>query len=218
MVHLSIKRPTATAHQSTSVQCATQPTTRVAGFVGQKKKTCLRHIPQAWNDMDDTVSHPMMPIIGGLSSAYILAMSTCLSGSAYAAECPDFTTASSGDAKGLQFCDLKVGDGDAPVKGSFIKVHYEGRLDSDSASGTFDSSYDRRRPLGFSVGIGQVIRGWDFGILGDGGDIPAMKAGGKRKLVIPADLGYGARGAGGVIPPNATLYFDVEYLGRLGKK
>ena len=104
------------------------------------------------------------------------------------------------------------------MKGSFIKVHYEGRLDSDSTSGTFDSSYDRRRPLGFSVGIGQVIRGWDFGILGDGGDIPAMKAGGKRKLVIPADLGYGARGAGGVIPPNATLYFDVEYLGRLGKK
>ena len=132
--------------------------------------------------------------------------------------CPSMVTASSGDAAGLQYCDIKEGEGESPVKGAFIKVHYEGRLDSDIASGTFDSSYDRGRPLGFSIGTGQVIRGWDLGILGDGDSIPAMKPGGKRKLVIPSELGYGSRGAGNVIPPNATLYFDVEYLGRLGRK
>lgn len=82
----------------------------------------------------------------------------------------------------------------------------------------FDSSYDRGRPLAFSIGTGQVIRGWDLGILGDGKSIPPMKPGGKRKLIIPSDLGYGSKGAGGVIPPNATLYFDVEYLGGLGQK
>lgn len=98
------------------------------------------------------------------------------------------------------------------------QVHYNGRLDSDIASGTFDSSYERGRPLAFAVGTGQVIRGWDAGILGDGSSVPPMLPGGKRQLVIPPDLAYGARGAGGVIPPNATLYFDVELVGRLGKK
>lgn len=176
-----------------------------------------RCIPRARRYDEDRPGDMMMALIGGLSSACVLAASSWC-GPALASACPEYVTASTGDAKGLQFCDLTVGDGDTPVKGSFIKVHYEGRLDSDSASGTFDSSYDRRRPLGFSVGTGQVIRGWDYGILGDGGDIPAMKAGGKRRLVIPSDLGYGSRGAGGVIPPNATLYFDVEFLGRLGQK
>eukprot|EP00890_Picochlorum_soloecismus_P002116 jgi/Picsp_1/2905/NSC_01130-R1_fkbp-type peptidyl-prolyl cis-trans isomerase len=134
---------------------------------------------------------------------------------AYAAMCPQLTKSESG----LEFCDVKEGDGDTPVKGAFIKVHYSGRLDSDSASGTFDSSYDRGRPLGFAVGTGQVIKGWDQGILGDGKTVPGMKPGGKRQLVIPPGLGYGERGAGGgIIPPNATLYFDVEYLGRLGQK
>ena len=134
---------------------------------------------------------------------------------AYAAMCPQLTRSESG----LEFCDVKEGDGDTPVKGAFIKVHYSGRLDSDSASGTFDSSYDRGRPLGFAVGTGQVIKGWDQGILGDGKKVPGMKPGGKRQLVIPPGLGYGERGAGGgIIPPNATLYFDVEYLGRLGQK
>jgi len=136
-------------------------------------------------------------------------------GAAYAAMCPELTKAESG----LEFCDMKEGDGDTPAKGAFIKVHYSGRLDSDSASGTFDSSYDRGRPLGFAVGTGQVIKGWDQGILGDGKTVPGMKPGGKRQLVIPPGLGYGERGAGGgIIPPNATLYFDVEYLGRLGQK
>jgi FKBP-type peptidyl-prolyl cis-trans isomerase FkpA len=84
-------------------------------------------------------------------------------------------------------------------------VHYTGWL----ADGTkFDSSHDRRRPFGFKLGAGQVIKGWDEGVAG-------MKVGGKRKLVIPAALGYGARGAGGVIPPNAELTFEVELLGVL---
>ena len=76
----------------------------------------------------------------------------------------------------------------------------------------FDSSYDRGRPLSFRVGAGEVIKGWDMGIAGGDG-IPPMKAGSRRRLVIPPQLGYGARGAGGVIPPNATLVFDVQYLG-----
>jgi len=144
-----------------------------------------------------------------IAAAASLALAT---GPVHAA-CPDLNTA----PDGLKWCDVVQGTGDSPVKGAFIKVHYEGRLDSDIASGTFDSSYDRGRPLGFSVGTGQVIKGWDHGILGGDGVDP-MKKGGKRKLVIPAELGYGSRGAGGVIPPNATLYFDVEYLGRVGEK
>ena len=122
----------------------------------RRSQRSLRHIPRAWNGVDEDASHPMASIVGGFASVCVLAASSCLSGAAYASECPEYVTASAGDAKGLQFCDLKVGDGDAPVKGSFIKVHYEGRLDSDSASGTFDSSYERRRPLGFSIGTGQV--------------------------------------------------------------
>jgi len=137
---------------------------------------------------------------------------------AMADSCPTFKTVSSGEAKGLQWCDVKVGDGESPVPKAFIKAHYTGSLDSEMASGVFDSSYDRRKPLGFMVGTHQVISGWDLGILGDGNELPAMKAHGVRKLVLPPNLAYGERGAGGVIPPNATLYFDIEYLGRLGQK
>lgn len=112
-------------------------------------------------------------------------------------------------ASGLQFCDLVEGTGPTPAKGSLIRCHYEGRLASNNT--VFDSSYERGRPLTFKVGVREVISGWDLGILGEEG-IPPMKEGGKRKLVIPADLAYGARGAGGVIPPNATLVFEVELL------
>ncbi|KAG7671420.1 hypothetical protein Ndes2526A_g02053 [Nannochloris sp. 'desiccata'] len=128
--------------------------------------------------------------------------------------CPDMIKV----ADGLQYCDVKLGSGDPPVKGSFIKVHYNGRLDSDTASGTFDSSYERGRPLGFAVDTGQVIKGWDEGILGGEGVSP-MLPGGKRQLIIPPALGYGDRSVGGgLIPANSTLYFDVELIGRLGKK
>ncbi|UOP05648.1 FKBP-type peptidyl-prolyl cis-trans isomerase [Conchiformibius kuhniae] len=98
--------------------------------------------------------------------------------------------------------DLTVGDGAEAVKGKDITVHYTGWLTDGTK---FDSSLDRRQPLTITLGAGQVIRGWDEGFAG-------MKAGGKRKLTIPPEMGYGARGAGGVIPPNATLVFEVELL------
>lgn len=109
---------------------------------------------------------------------------------------------------GIQYVDEKEGTGPSPVKGARIKAHYTGRLTNGTK---FDSSYDRGQPLAFAVGVGQVIKGWDEGILGGPG-MPAMKEGGKRKLIIPPGLAYGARGAGGVIPPNATLEFDVELV------
>lgn len=105
-------------------------------------------------------------------------------------------------ASGLKYVDLVVGKGASPVQGKQVKVHYTGTLENGTK---FDSSVDRRQPFSFVIGVGQVIKGWDEGVMG-------MKVGGKRKLVIPANLGYGARGAGGVIPPNATLLFDVELL------
>ena len=107
---------------------------------------------------------------------------------------------------GLKYCDVVVGGGAGALKGQTIKAHYTGRLEDGRV---FDSSYDRGSPLTFRAD--QVIKGWGIGILGDD-EIPAMRVGGKRKLVIPADLGYGSRGAGGVIPGNATLLFDVELV------
>jgi len=108
---------------------------------------------------------------------------------------------------GLQFIDLKVGTGPAAAPRDTVRVHYTGWLYNNGVKGTkFDSSLDRGQPFGFALGAGQVIRGWDEGVAG-------MKIGGKRTLIIPPELGYGERGAGGVIPPNATLMFDVELLG-----
>lgn len=104
---------------------------------------------------------------------------------------------------GLQYEDLAVGSGETAGSGQFVTVHYTGWLTNGKK---FDSSLDRGDPFGFSLGKGQVIAGWDEGVEG-------MKIGGKRKLTIPPELGYGARGAGSVIPPNATLVFEVELLG-----
>mgnify|MGYP003345472626 FL=1 len=103
---------------------------------------------------------------------------------------------------GLQYTDLEVGTGAEASAGQTVVVHYRGTLEDGSQ---FDASYDRGQPFSFPLGAGRVIKGWDEGVQG-------MKVGGKRKLVIPPDLGYGARGAGGVIPPNATLIFEVELL------
>ena len=107
---------------------------------------------------------------------------------------------------GLQYEDTIPGTGAEAKAGQHVTVHYTGWLYNDGVKGAkFDSSKDRNAPFEFALGAGQVIRGWDEGVQG-------MKVGGVRRLVIPADLGYGARGAGGVIPPNATLLFEVELL------
>lgn len=106
---------------------------------------------------------------------------------------------------GLQYVVITEGDGAAPQTGNRVFVHYVGTLEDGTK---FDSSRDRGRPFDFVLGQGQVIKGWDEGV-------GMMKVGDRRKLIIPPDLGYGARGAGGVIPPNATLVFDVELL-RIG--
>lgn len=107
---------------------------------------------------------------------------------------------------GLQITDSKAGTGASPRTGQICVMHYTGWLYQNGAKGAkFDSSVDRGQPFEFPIGTGRVIRGWDEGVAG-------MKVGGKRTLIIPPDLGYGARGAGGVIPPNATLIFEVELL------
>src|SRR5262252_735812 len=105
-------------------------------------------------------------------------------------------------SSGLKYVDQVIGTGEVAVAGKTASVHYTGWLENGKK---FDSSVDRGQPFSFPLGAGRVIKGWDEGVQG-------MKVGGKRKLIIPSNLGYGARGAGGVIPPNATLIFEVELL------
>uniref|UniRef100_A0A0F7H0W3 peptidylprolyl isomerase n=1 Tax=Erodium texanum TaxID=28960 RepID=A0A0F7H0W3_EROTE len=117
---------------------------------------------------------------------------------------------------GLAFCDKVVGYGPQAVKGQLIKAHYVGKLENGKV---FDSSYNRGKPLTFRVGAGEVIKGWDLGILGGEG-VPPMLAGGKRTLKLPPELGYGMRGAGCkggscIIPPESVLLFDVEFIGKV---
>jgi len=118
-----------------------------------------------------------------------------------------YTMAFNTTASGLQYEDTVVGEGAEAKAGQNVTVHYTGWLYNNGVQGAkFDSSVDRNDPFEFALGAGMVIKGWDEGVQG-------MKVGGKRTLIIPPELGYGARGAGGVIPPNATLMFDVELLG-----
>lgn len=137
-----------------------------------------------------------------LATAILLCLAPPISAVAASDAAPIVKTAS-----GLQYRDVIVGKG-APAKpGHPVQVHYTGWLqNSDGSAGQkFDSSKDRGEPFAFPLGGGQVIRGWDEGVSG-------MRVGGLRKLIIPAALGYGSQGAGGSIPPNATLLFDVELL------
>jgi len=113
-----------------------------------------------------------------------------------------FTTTPSG----LQYQDTTIGNGDVAAEGDRVSVHYAGWLYESGAKGAkFDSSHDRGEPFDFILGVGEVIPGWDEGVQG-------MRVGGSRRLVIPAHLAYGRRGAGGVIPPDATLWFEVDLL------
>lgn len=122
--------------------------------------------------------------------------------------------ASMGAPAVLTIIDRKVGDGALAESGAPINVHYTGYLWNaaapDNKGAKFDSSMDRKVPFGFILGAGRVIKGWDEGVVG-------MKVGGQRTLIIPPDKGYGERGAGGSIPPNATLVFDVELISVVGK-
>ena len=141
------------------------------------------------------------PVLAALVAAAALAW-TAVPNSAHAqGNNQTMTTAS-----GLKITDANVGTGESPKTGPTCVMHYTGWLYKDGAKGSkFDSSLDRGQPFAFKIGVGQVIKGWDEGV-------STMKPGGKRTLIIPPELGYGARGAGGVIPPNATLLFEVELL------
>jgi FKBP-type peptidyl-prolyl cis-trans isomerase len=137
------------------------------------------------------------PYLSSLIAMIVLTVSLGVGGS-MAENNQEVTTPS-----GLKYVDQVVGTGEVAVAGKTANVHYTGWLENGKK---FDSSVDRGQPFSFPLGAGRVIKGWDEGVQG-------MKVGGKRKLTIPSDLGYGSRGAGGVIPPNATLVFDVELLG-----
>jgi len=144
------------------------------------------------------------------SAVAALAIVTALAG-VFAASTPTAATAQAAGStmttpSGLKIADSKVGTGATPKPGQICVMHYTGWLYEGGAKGRkFDSSLDRGQPFEFPIGRRQVISGWDEGVA-------TMKVGGKRTLIIPPELGYGARGAGGVIPPNATLLFEVELL------
>lgn len=143
-------------------------------------------------------------VIGAISVGFFLIRGQ-QPGPVTSTEIPLPSARSSGDngsVDALKIEDLKVGSGAEAIEGKRVSVNYIGTL----INGTkFDSSYDRNQPFGFNLGAGEVIKGWDQGVAG-------MKVGGKRRLTIPPELGYGAQGAGSLIPPNATLVFEVELL------
>ena len=142
------------------------------------------------------------PTLFALTAALVLAAGAIAPSTGVAQSMSKSTTL----ASGLQITDTAVGSGASPKTGETCVMHYTGWLYVNGQKGAkFDSSVDRGQPFEFPIGVGRVIKGWDEGV-------STMKVGGKRTLIIPPDLGYGARGAGGVIPPNATLIFEVELL------
>ena len=140
-------------------------------------------------------------VVFGLTLLCIAVVGMLQMGVAHAENLPKETIVTT--PSGLKYAEIEVGTGAIPKAGQKVTVHYTGTLENGKK---FDSSLDRGQPFQFQIGIGQVIKGWDEGL-------GTMKVGGKRKLIIPPDLGYGSRGAGGVIPGNATLIFTVELLG-----
>ena len=144
----------------------------------------------------------MRLFMGACTAVAIAIISTAIPKDAMSQSAKPVTTST-----GLQIIDTKPGTGASPRSGQTVVVHYTGWLYENGAKGKkFDSSVDRNEAFEFPIGQGRVIKGWDEGVA-------SMKIGGKRTLIIPPALGYGARGAGGAIPPNATLMFDVELLG-----
>ena len=150
----------------------------------------------------------------GAKIAVAVALTTAIAGAALTFTAARFTPAAAQTAgttmttpSGLKITDSKVGSGASPKTGQTVVVHYTGWLYENGAKGKkFDSSVDRGQPFEFPIGTHRVIPGWDEGVA-------TMKVGGRRTLIIPPELGYGARGAAGVIPPNTTLIFDVELIG-----
>jgi peptidylprolyl isomerase len=142
---------------------------------------------------------------------HVKALVSVMLAAAFAVLAPNMTTAQTAGktvttSTGLQITDITAGTGATPKTGQNCVMHYTGWLYENGAKGKkFDSSVDRGQPFEFPIGTGRVIKGWDEGVA-------TMKVGGKRTLIIPPSLGYGARGAGGAIPPNATLIFEVELL------
>lgn len=146
-----------------------------------------------------------MNTLGKLARQTVLAIAAVLGATAIAATSPALSEETT-TASGLKIVDTEVGSGATPATGQTCIMHYTGWLYENGQKTTkFDSSVDRGEPFAFPIGTGRVIKGWDEGVA-------SMKVGGKRTLIIPPELGYGAQGAGGVIPPNATLIFDVELL------
>lgn len=144
----------------------------------------------------------MRPCLAARKIVTVVIMALLLAAQGFAAQEAKKTAKTVTTGSGLKYIDLLIGKGASPTAGKQVKVHYTGTLENGKK---FDSSVDRKEPFSFIIGVGQVIRGWDEGVM-------TMKVGGKRKLIIPSRLGYGSRGAGGIIPPNATLLFDVELL------